>query len=156
MLQRFPCLIWLDTEEYFIEFTGTNPKKLDFSLETSDKASSHPGTLITIRYPFAQAFKVHYANGDLAIPTDWDHDAKTWGKPTGQYCGENRFEGVINRLQFWMCPGVKLKIRPRDAIMLAIRLEFTFKEFFARGGITTFIDRMAAVIGLHRADIKVV
>jgi len=45
---------------------------------------------------------------------------------------------------------------PRDAIMLAIRLEFTFKEFFERGGITTFIDRMAAVIGLHRADIKVV
>ena len=36
MLQRFPCLIWLDTEEYFIEFTGTNPKKLHFTLETTD------------------------------------------------------------------------------------------------------------------------
>jgi len=45
---------------------------------------------------------------------------------------------------------------PRDAIMLAVRLEFTFEEFFSRGGITTFVDRMAASIGLHRADIKVV
>jgi len=35
-LQRFPCLIWLDTEEYFIEFTGSNPMKLHFTLETTD------------------------------------------------------------------------------------------------------------------------
>ena len=55
-----------------------------------------------------------------------------------------------------MEPGCVLNVMPRDAIMLAIRLEFTFKEFFARGGITIFIDRMAASIGLHRADIKVV
>lgn len=40
--------------------------------------------------------------------------------------------------------------------MLAVRLEFTFEEFFAKGGITTFVDRMAASIGLHKADIKVV
>ncbi len=40
--------------------------------------------------------------------------------------------------------------------MLAIRMEFTFREFFARGGIVTFVDRMAASIGLHAADIKVV
>merc|ERR1712110_299571 len=81
---------------------------------------------------------------------------KSWARPTGRYCGENRFEGVIQRLQFWIEPGCELRIMPRDAIMLAIRLEFTFEEFFARGGITTFIDRMAASIGVHRADLKVV
>ena len=40
--------------------------------------------------------------------------------------------------------------------MLGIRLEFTMDEFFADGGIVTFADRMAAVLGIHYADIKVV
>jgi hypothetical protein len=91
------------------------------------------------------------------MPTDWDEKAKTWAKPTGKYCGEFRFEGVINRLQFYITPNnCVLTIKPRDAIMLAIRMEFTMAEFFAKGGITTFTDRMAASLGIHRADLKVV
>jgi hypothetical protein len=45
---------------------------------------------------------------------------------------------------------------PRDAIMLGVRLEFTMDEFFASGGVVSFVDRMAAVLGIHSADIKVV
>lgn len=40
--------------------------------------------------------------------------------------------------------------------MLGIRLEFTVDEFFASGGIVSFTDRMAGVLGVHRADLKVV
>ena len=40
--------------------------------------------------------------------------------------------------------------------MLGIRMEFTVNEFFAQGGVVTFADRMAAVLGIHAADIKVV
>ena len=40
--------------------------------------------------------------------------------------------------------------------MLAIRLEWTLNEFFAEGGVGRFTDRMAAVLGIHRADLKVV
>lgn len=40
--------------------------------------------------------------------------------------------------------------------MLGIRMEFTLDEFFSAGGVTTFADRMAAVLGIHAADIKVV
>jgi len=47
-------------------------------------------------------------------------------------------------------------INPRDAIMLGIRMEFTLDEFFAKGGVVSFMDRMAGVLGIHRADIKVV
>lgn len=47
-------------------------------------------------------------------------------------------------------------IKPRDAIQLAVRLEFTLEEFFAKGGVTTFTDRMAANLGVHKADLKVV
>jgi len=93
----------------------------------------------------------------LIEPTDWDHAAKTWRAVSGQEgCGENRYEGVINRLQFWLKPGCRLFIIPRDAIMLGIRMEFTMEEFFANGGIVSFVDRMAATLGIHKADIKVV
>ena len=40
--------------------------------------------------------------------------------------------------------------------MLAIRLEWTVKEFFQADGIGKFTDRMAAVLGIHKADLKVV
>ena len=40
--------------------------------------------------------------------------------------------------------------------MLAIRLEWTLEAFFSDGGIGRFTDRMAAVLGIHRADLKVV
>jgi hypothetical protein len=40
--------------------------------------------------------------------------------------------------------------------MCAVRLEWTFAEFFADGGSTTFADRLAAVIGVHASQIKMV
>ena len=37
-----------------------------------------------------------------------------------------------------------------------MRLEWTVKEFYQSDGITGFTNRMAAVLGVHKADIKVV
>ena len=112
--------------------------------------------LLKIRYPDAGAYKIYTETHELAIPTDWDHTTETWAVPTGKYCGENRYVGVKNFLDFWIEPGCTLYIRPRDAIMLAIRLEWTLKEFFQEDAIGKFTDRMAAVLGIHRADLKVV
>lgn len=116
----------------------------------------HPGTLITIKYPDAGAYKLYDANQELVIPTDWDKTIERWAEPTGRYCGEYRFEGVINQLQFWITPGCTLFIYPRDAIMLAVRLEWTVAEFYQEDGIGIFTDRMAAALGIARADLKVV
>lgn len=40
--------------------------------------------------------------------------------------------------------------------MLGVRLEFTLEKFFEKGGPTVFAHRMAAVLGIHFADIKIV
>jgi len=40
--------------------------------------------------------------------------------------------------------------------MLAIRLEWTVKQFFSEKAIGKFTDRMSAALGIHRADMKVV
>lgn len=94
------------------------------------------------------------------MPTDWDSKLETWAPVTGNYCGEFRYEGVINRLQFYMENNYDtdcvVYIVPRDAIMLGVRLEFTLAEFYDDGGIVSFVDRMAGVLGVHKADLKIV
>ena len=79
---------------------------------------------------------------------------------TGNYCGEFRYEGVVNRLQFYIENNADtdcvVYVMPRDAIMLGVRLEFTLEEFYADGGIVSFVDRMAGVLGVHKADLKIV
>lgn len=37
-----------------------------------------------------------------------------------------------------------------------VRLEWTFNEFFADGGTTAFVDRVAASLGIHGSEIKIV
>jgi hypothetical protein len=81
--------------------------------------------------------------------TDWDNSILSWAQPTGAYCGEFRFEGVINRLEFWINPGCVLHIRPRNQVNLAIRLEFDLDTFFDQGGVVTFTARIAGVLGIH-------
>jgi len=91
------------------------------------------------------------------MATDWDNDLETWAPVTGAGgCGEFRYEGVINRLQFWMKPGCEVYVMPRDALMLGVRLEFTMDEFFADGGVVSFADRLAGILGIEAADVKVV
>ena len=43
-----------------------------------------------------------------------------------------------------------------DFMQLGVRLEFPMTEFFASGGVTSFIDIMAGVLGIHISDLKVV
>jgi hypothetical protein len=55
-----------------------------------------------------------------------------------------------------MTAGCTLLISPIDSIASMVRLEWTLDAFYADGGTTKFIDRMAAVLGIHASDIKVV
>jgi len=53
-------------------------------------------------------------------------------------------------------PECEIKIVPRDAIMVSVRLDWTLDEFYAADGVDNFVDRMAAVLGVHASQIKVV
>ena len=71
-------------------------------------------------------------------------------------CGENRYLGVDNILEFNMPPGCEIKVEPKDQIMTKIRLDWTLNEFYASGGTTNFVDRFASSLGIHPSTIKVV
>jgi len=40
--------------------------------------------------------------------------------------------------------------------MVSVRLDWTLEEFYAADGVDNFVDRMAAVLGVHGSQIKVV
>ncbi len=75
---------------------------------------------------------------------------------TQSYCGENRYIGITNILEFYLTSNCILHIAPRDAIQCAVRMEWSFADFFASGGTTTFIDRLAASLGIHASEVKMV
>ena len=40
-------------------------------------------------------------------------------------------------------------VSPRNAIMGGVRLEWTMSEFYSTGGVVSFTDRVAFVLGIH-------
>jgi hypothetical protein len=74
----------------------------------------------------------------------------------GDYCGENKYLSVENALQFTITAGCLLQVVPRDVIRASIRMQWTVDEFFAAGGTTNFVDRLAASLNIHASTIKVV
>jgi len=86
----------------------------------------------------------------------WDDNIKNYGPITGSKCGENRYLAVVNILEFYLKPGCTIKIRPRNAIMTKVRMEWTMEDFYSKGGTTSFVDRLAASLGIHASTIKVV
>lgn len=79
-----------------------------------------------------------------------------YGPITQSYCGENRYIGVKNIFEFYLEAGCTIHIIPRDAIQSLVRMEWTFESFFANGGTTSFMDRVAGSLGIHASTIKIV
>jgi len=91
-------------------------------------------------------------------PTEWDTTTGTWAIPTGRKCGENRYDGVENFLQFWIEPNCTLTVSvyPRDAITLAIRLDLPVNEFYEEYSHGEFTEIISDVLEIDTADIKAI
>lgn len=49
-----------------------------------------------------------------------------------------------------------MTVKPTDAIISDVRMQWTLAEFYAQGGTTSFADRVAGALGIHASQIKVV
>lgn len=149
-LSRFPIQIETN-QDYLVYMTGTPPNKMRYTL----KANSG-GTKLRLYYPNAGAYQV-YANDKLKEETDWDSSIGSAGALSKRKgCGENRFVGVQNFLEFYITPGCQIRVEPLDQIKTSVRLSWTLDEFYAEGGTTTFTDRVAAALGIPVYRIKTV
>lgn len=89
-------------------------------------------------------------------PNEWDTSISREGEIQGNKgCGENRFQGVEKQLQFYITDECLLYVQAIDLIMCNVRLQWTFDEFYAAGGTTTFADRITAALGIHASQVKV-
>lgn len=100
-------------------------------------------------------------SGKVIPYTPWDENINNYApvdltKPGGNTCGENRYVGVQNILEFYITAGCTIEIKPRDAIQTNVRMEWTMAEFYSTGGTTAFVDRVASSLGIHSSTIKVV
>jgi len=148
---RFPSQIEV-SGSYTVDFTGTPPKEMRFNLDAHVKGN---GIKIHIDYPNAGSYAV-YADNNLQEAAEWDNSLGTQGELDESRCGENRFVGVENFLEFYMTPGCDIKIVPKDSITCRVRLDWTLDGFYASNGLFRFADRIAAVLGIHASTIKTV
>ena len=146
---RFPVIISTDLD-YTVEIAGTPPNKMRFMLH-----SDVGGVKLRINYPVAGSVKVS-ANGQPQEYTPWNKEIGAPDYLKKIKCGENRFVGVENYLEFYITNGCEIRIEPRNVIMTKVRMEWTMDEFYASGGVTRFVDRMAASLGIPAYRIKTV
>lgn len=110
-----------------------------------------------IVYSNSNSYSISLSDGKPVAQTQWNDELGTYAPlSSSSRCGDNRYLGVDNILEFYITPDCDVFIKPMNSIQLGVRLDFTFDTFFEQGGVTSFVDNMAAVLGIHKADIKVV
>lgn len=117
-----------------------------------------PNGQIKVKVPYwnAGSYSI-WVDGEKIDSTPWDKEAGRQSELTGfKGCGENRFVGVENYLEFILTPWCEITVKPEDAILSNVRMQWTMDEFYASGGTTSFTDRVAAALGIHASQIKVV
>ena len=95
-----------------MNFTGSPAKKMRFMFNSNNKTA---GMTIRIAYPSAMSRSITI-NDKIIEYTQWNETLHMYGPITQSYCGENRYIGVKNILEFYLSNGCTLKIIPRDAI----------------------------------------
>ena len=152
-LQRFPALVDAKPGSVIdLTFTGAPAKRMQFWFKSQN---NNANIIVRIHYPAAESKQLS-KNGNVIQYNAWDESIKNYGPVKGLFCGENRFLGVQNVMEFFLNKGCLVEISSRDAIQCNVRMEWTFAEFFASGGTTTFVDRLSASLGIHASEIKVV
>lgn len=134
-LSRFPAQIEAG-HHYTVTYTGTPPNNMRYWL-IGDASSK--GITLKIPYPNAGSFSVK-VNDKIVDMNGWDTTTKSAAaiNSATAKCGENRYVGIKNYLEFFVTPGCIVTVIPRDAILTSVRLEWTADEFFANDGATTF------------------
>jgi hypothetical protein len=142
-LQRFPAMVEVGTD-YTVRMTGTPPKQMRFALRSD---SDQGGIKVKIPYTSANTYTVK-ADGVVVDSNPFDDET---GRPTQlekTECGENRYVGRANFLEFYIKPGCTITIKPRDAIVGTVRMDWDMATFWENGGTSAFVDRVASLLGV--------
>jgi hypothetical protein len=135
-LPRFPSQIQTG-RDYRIDMTSTPPKKMRFKLiETS---GSEEGMMIKIDFPNVTPVQIK-VGGKPVEYTPWDTTLNRQSPLTKTAgCGENRFVGIENYVEFYITPGCEVHIEPFNSVFTNIRMEWELDTFYEDGGYESFV-----------------
>ena len=81
--------------------TGSPPKNMRFKLISDDPSAS---MMVRIAYPSADSRQI-LLNGVRVPMNEWDDRIRNYGEIKFTVCGENRYIGVKNILEFYITSG---------------------------------------------------
>lgn len=84
--------------------------------------ADYSAVVIRIDYPKPGAYAVTDFNGNVIDANKWNDGLKTLDPIKRSRCGENRYIGVDNVLEFYLTAGCSLMVKPLDSIRTAVRL----------------------------------
>lgn len=152
-MARFPSITYATKGKiYDMVYSGNTPKNQTFRLRSQNPQNQMQ---LRIHYPDTGSFSI-LVNGVVIESNQWDDRTKGYKPIKGLKCGENRFIGIKNILEFYITNGCMLEIKPRDAIQTMVRMEWSLNEFYSKGGTSTFADRVSGSLGIHASDVKIV
>jgi len=141
--------------DYLVKFTSTVPNALRWQLEGTSSASQS----VTAKWAYTtpQSVKVTDDAGKVYNPKYIQAADDTTGIAPEDGCGSNVYS-VKERTVVVKLTGddtCKIQVKLINAIQASIRYSVTIEEFFAQNGPATFIDKVAAVLNINPASIRI-
>lgn len=104
-MSRFPILVYAPTGAvYDIVYTGSPAKKQKYTLTAQNENLE---MIVRIAYPSAESRQI-LKDGKRVDMNQWDEDLQMYGEVSRRFCGENRYIGVKNILEFYLTRGCVL------------------------------------------------
>ena len=150
-LGRFGALL-PDSASYNLEFTGTHPDKMRFQLLGSSNY-----VIVKTRYETPLMVTVTNAAGNVN-PNILKLGQSVDLVPKKQLCGANNYYSDTRTIEFILNgdSNCVVTLQTQNSIYVTIRYQTTVDQFFSSNGPATFIDKLAAVVGVAPADVRVV
>lgn len=80
-------MVYQPTDTYWVEYTGTPPKKQMFMLHSANGG----GMVIQIKYSDAGAYAIYNKDNNVVPPTLWNDSTGDYYELPRFECGENRY-----------------------------------------------------------------
>jgi hypothetical protein len=149
-MSRFPSILPMN-RFMNITATGTWPNSMRYHLVAADDFKKP--SVITVSYQHDYTIAL-YKNGVKQTPLQYTQDDLSQvqlSSPSGTY----KWFFDTRKLQFNIRAGDIIELRTIDSLQLTVRMDMTTEEFFANNGVTNFIDRLAASLGIPAYRIRV-
>ena len=153
-LSRYPAAVQTG-KDYIVKFTSTIPNSVKWQLQG---ALTDEGITVQYGYQTPQSVKIVNKDG-TNIPQKYKksaNDPATVG--SSDTCGTNTYDLETRKITLKLSgdESCQLVVSLVNSIQASIRYAVTIEEFFNQDGPAAFIDKVAAVLNINPASIRIV